>query len=79
MAARILAGRPERRLLQRLAGRARRVECRQADGGPPESIALFTEGEMPRAVFILCGGRAKVTSSSAEGKTLIMRIAVRRR
>jgi CRP/FNR family transcriptional regulator, cyclic AMP receptor protein len=41
----------------------------------PKASPLFTEGEMPRAVFILCGGRAKVTSSSAEGKTLIMRIA----
>ena len=41
----------------------------------PKMSPLFTEGEMPRAVFVLCGGRAKVTSSSAEGKTLIMRIA----
>ena len=41
----------------------------------PKGSALFTEGEAPRAVFILCTGRAKVTTSSAEGKTLIMRIA----
>lgn len=41
----------------------------------PKSSPLFTEGEMPRAVFILCTGRAKVTTSSAEGKTLIVRIA----
>ncbi|HEV2720719.1 MAG TPA: Crp/Fnr family transcriptional regulator [Thermoanaerobaculia bacterium] len=41
----------------------------------PKASRLFTEGDMPRAVFILCSGRAKVTTSSAEGKTLIMRIA----
>jgi CRP/FNR family transcriptional regulator, cyclic AMP receptor protein len=41
----------------------------------PKASVLFTEGEMPRAVFILCNGRAKVTTSSAEGKTLIVRIA----
>jgi len=41
----------------------------------PKGSVLFTEGEMPRAVFILCNGRGKVTTSSAEGKTLIVRIA----
>jgi CRP/FNR family transcriptional regulator len=41
----------------------------------PKAAVLFTEGEMPRGVFILCSGRVKVTTSSAEGKTLIMRIA----
>lgn len=35
---------------------------------------LFVEGEMPRGVFILCSGRAKLTTSSSEGKTLIMKI-----
>ncbi len=41
----------------------------------PKASLLFNEGEIPRAVFILCNGRAKVTTSSAEGKTLIVRIA----
>lgn len=41
----------------------------------PEGSLLFSEGEMPRGVYILCNGRAKITTSSAEGKTLIMRIA----
>src|SRR5213079_2307892 len=36
---------------------------------------LFVEGEMPRGVFILCSGRAKLTTSSSEGKTLIVKIA----
>ncbi|HVS32314.1 MAG TPA: Crp/Fnr family transcriptional regulator [Thermoanaerobaculia bacterium] len=40
----------------------------------PKGATLFVEGEMPRGVFILCKGRAKLTTSSSEGKTLIMKI-----
>lgn len=41
----------------------------------PPGAVLFGEGDLPRGVFILCSGRAKVATSSTEGKTLIMRIA----
>lgn len=41
----------------------------------PKSSVLFVEGEQPRGVFIVCSGRAKLTTSSAEGKTLIVKIA----
>ena len=41
----------------------------------PKGATLFVEGESPRGVFILCSGRAKLTTSSTEGKTLILRIA----
>jgi CRP/FNR family cyclic AMP-dependent transcriptional regulator len=41
----------------------------------PKGSLLFVEGEMPRGVFILCSGRAKLTTSSTEGKTLIVKIA----
>ena len=41
----------------------------------PKGSVLFVEGEEPRGVFILCSGRAKVTTSSSEGKTLIVSIA----
>lgn len=41
----------------------------------PKSSLLFVEGEEPRGVFILCSGRAKLTTSSTEGKTLIVKIA----
>jgi CRP/FNR family transcriptional regulator len=41
----------------------------------PKGSILFVEGEEPRGVFIICSGRAKLTTSSAEGKTLIVRIA----
>jgi CRP/FNR family transcriptional regulator len=41
----------------------------------PKGSVLFVEGEPPRGVFILCSGRAKLTTSSAEGRTLIVKIA----
>ncbi len=41
----------------------------------PKGSVLFVEGEQPRGVFILCSGRVKLTTSSAEGKTLILKIA----
>jgi CRP/FNR family transcriptional regulator len=41
----------------------------------PKGSVLFVDGEEPRGVFILCSGRAKLTTSSSEGKTLIVKIA----
>ena len=41
----------------------------------PKGSLLFVEGEDPRGIFILCSGRAKLTTSSTEGKMLIVRIA----
>jgi CRP/FNR family transcriptional regulator, cyclic AMP receptor protein len=41
----------------------------------PKGSMLFVEGEFPRGVFFLCSGRAKLTTSSSEGKTLIVKIA----
>lgn len=41
----------------------------------PKGSLLFVEGEQPRGVFLLCSGRVKLTTSSAEGKTLIVKIA----
>ncbi len=41
----------------------------------PKGSMLFVEGEFPRGVFILCSGRAKLTTSSMEGKKLIVKIA----
>lgn len=40
----------------------------------PKGSVLFVEGEKPRGVFIVCSGRAKLTTSSSEGKTLIVKI-----
>lgn len=41
----------------------------------PHGSVLFVEGQQPRGVYVLCEGRAKVSIASAEGKTLVLRIA----
>jgi CRP/FNR family transcriptional regulator, cyclic AMP receptor protein len=41
----------------------------------PVGAMLFLEKQDPRGVFVLCEGEAKLTISSSEGKTLILRIA----
>src|SRR3954447_17424091 len=51
------------------------VDSIKFTGVYPKGSLLFVEGEMPRVVFILCSGRAKLTTSSTEGKTLIVKIA----
>lgn len=41
----------------------------------PKSAMLFIEGQLPRGVFVLCTGRAKLSTSSTEGKTVILNLA----
>lgn len=41
----------------------------------PKGALLFVEGQVPRGIYVLCGGRAKLTTSSHAGKTLIVRLA----
>lgn len=41
----------------------------------PKGALLFVEGERPRGVFVLCSGKVKLTTSSSEGRTLIVRMA----
>lgn len=41
----------------------------------PKGATLFVEGQSARGVFILCNGRIKLSTSSADGKSLIVRIA----
>jgi len=41
----------------------------------PKGSLLFVEGETPRGVFVLCAGKVKLTTSSSEGRTLIIRVA----
>jgi len=40
----------------------------------PKGAMLFVEGQQPRGVFVLCSGRVKLSTSSADGKTLILRV-----
>jgi CRP/FNR family transcriptional regulator len=67
--------------------RAERTFCNMSDAGVetlsgitftsvyPKGSVLFVEGEDPRGVFIICSGKVKLTSSSSEGRTLIVKIA----
>lgn len=41
----------------------------------PEGAVLFMEKQDSRGVFVLCEGQVKLSISSSEGKTLILRIA----
>ena len=41
----------------------------------PKSAVLFIEGQLPRGVFVLCAGRAKLSASSQDGKTVILKIS----
>lgn len=42
--------------------------------GYPKGAVLFVEQEAPRGVFVLCKGRIKLSMTSSEGKTVILRI-----
>ncbi len=41
----------------------------------PKGSVIFSEGEPARGVFIICSGRVKLTTSSMEGRKMILRIA----
>ena len=41
----------------------------------PKGAMLFVEGQSARGVFVLCSGRVKLSTSSADGRTLILRMS----
>jgi len=41
----------------------------------PAGAILFVEGQMSRGIFILCSGRVKLSTTSREGKVLILKTA----
>jgi len=41
----------------------------------PKGATLFVEGQPSRGVFILCAGHVKLSTSSSDGRTLILRIS----
>ena len=41
----------------------------------PKSAMLFLEGQQPRGVFVLCAGNAKLSNSSSEVKTIIIKVS----
>jgi CRP/FNR family cyclic AMP-dependent transcriptional regulator len=43
--------------------------------GYPQGAVLFVEGQSARGIYIVCNGRVKLSTTSRDGKTLILRIA----
>ena len=41
----------------------------------PKGTLLCLEGQAPRGVYLICSGRVKLSTTSRDGKTLILRIA----
>jgi CRP/FNR family transcriptional regulator, cyclic AMP receptor protein len=41
----------------------------------PGGALLFVEGQVPRGIYVLCGGKVKLSTTSRDGKVLILRIA----
>ena len=41
----------------------------------PEGALVFMEGQAARGVYIICQGRVKMSTTSSDGKTLILKIA----
>jgi len=41
----------------------------------PRSAMLFMEGQQGRGVFVLCSGKAKLSTTSRDGKTIITKIS----
>ena len=41
----------------------------------PGGAILFVEGQTPRGAFVLCSGKAKLSTTSRDGKVLILKIA----
>jgi CRP/FNR family transcriptional regulator len=41
----------------------------------PEGAVIFVEGQTPRGIFMLCQGQAKLSTTSRDGKTFMLRIA----
>lgn len=42
----------------------------------PEGATLFVEGQKPRGVYVLCSGKVKLSTSSRDGKVLILKMAI---
>ncbi len=41
----------------------------------PRDAILFVEGQEPRGIFVICGGKVKLSTSSSDGKSIIARVA----
>jgi hypothetical protein len=50
------------------------IQCFQSLTTYPGGAILFVEGQMPRGVFVLCSGKVKLSTTSREGKVLILKM-----
>ena len=41
----------------------------------PAGAVLFVEGQLPRGAYVLCSGRVKLSTTSRDGKVLILKVA----
>jgi len=41
----------------------------------PKGAVLYSEGEIPRGVYIVCTGQVRLTAASADGQEVILRVA----
>ncbi len=41
----------------------------------PGSAVLFVEGQIPRGAYVICSGRVKISTTSRDGKILILKVA----
>ena len=51
------------------------LEAIKSSAAYPRSALLYLEGQNARGIFILCSGRAKLLTSSGDGKTIILKVA----
>jgi len=69
-------GHREHRLFCRLSGNALQMF---SDLGVqvsyPGRAMIFEEGQKPKGVFVVCAGRLKLSTTSKEGRTMILRLA----
>jgi len=67
---------PSHRLFSTLPPKViERLDAISSMGTYPKGAFLFGEGQQPCGVFIICGGRVRLSTSSADGKELILRFA----
>lgn len=67
--------REERLFCQLTPAALKRLSSIKSTAMYPKGALLFIEGQLPRGVFILCQGKAKLSTSSKDGKTIILKIA----
>ena len=66
----------EQRLFCNLSNEALvRLQNIKATSAYPKGAMLCLEGQPPRGIFVLCTGRAKLSTTSSEGRSMILRIA----